>query len=282
MISLGILVLAEAYMFGFNNSDHIVFSGKYSGILLTAGISLILVLAIVLFALQLRHFKRQNRVAERRNDTITSEALPAETISETLPESEPEATDFPASGDAEFPEEEVLTPEAIEEMQSENLLSSGELEALAGEIGQELQKAEQQLELFSLEIYTQGNREMYCGLQAAIIHLNRIPILYNDLKQFRGNYTGYDRRLIEALQAFSNALSQYQTLATQQTGLQREMGQRIQKLYNAQFRELTAAYRGMINRLYQKQAIDLFEPVVRILKNIREVMTPLEADNPSV
>ncbi|MBK6732448.1 MAG: hypothetical protein IPG60_16325 [Bacteroidetes bacterium] len=124
-----------------------------------------------------------------------------------------------------------------------------------------------------------GKQEEYHGLQAAIIHLNRIPILYNDLKQFRGNYTGYDRRLIEVLQMFSNALFNYQTLATQNTLLQKEMEEKIFQLYNSQIKELVLVYRGMINRLFQKQAIDLFEPVISILKNIREVMTTIEADN---
>ncbi|HET8964408.1 MAG TPA: hypothetical protein VFM99_10935, partial [Chitinophagales bacterium] len=61
--------------------------------------------------------------------------------------------------------------------------------------------------------------------------------------------------------------------------LQKEMEERIFQLYNSQIKELVLAYRGMINRLYQKQAIELFEPVISILKNIREVMLPMEVDN---
>ncbi|MBP7399471.1 MAG: hypothetical protein KA954_07790 [Chitinophagales bacterium] len=263
----------EAYVFGFNNFNNALFSGKHSNLFVIIGVSLILILALILFIQQYLHLRSQNI---QINSGVTGNyviEIDSDDEKEIIIES------AHSIHQEKITEQEVLTADAIEHMQTESLLSEIDLQNLKEDIDLQLTKAEQQLHLFALEIYAHGKQEEYHGLQAAIIHLNRIPILYNDLKQFRGNYTGYDRRLIEVLQMFSNALFNYQTLATQNTLLQKEMEEKIFQLYNSQIKELVLVYRGMINRLFQKQAIDLFEPVISILKNIREVMTTIEADN---
>lgn len=265
-------MLVEAYAFGFNNSTNVLFSGKYCNLFVIIGVSLILILAVILFVQQYLYLRRQN---VQIDTGITGEyviEIDAEDEKENLNES------AHSNHEEQIPSEEIFTADALENMQSETLLSESELQQLKADIEIKIEKAERQLQLFSLEICVHGKQEEYIGLQAAIIHLNRIPILYNDVKQFTGNYTGYDRHLIEVIQMFSNALFNYQTLATQQTILQKEMEEKIVQLYNSQIKELVLAYRGMINRLHQKQAIELFAPVNSILKNIREVMLPMEVN----
>ena len=282
LFSLGLLVISETYIFGFGNSNAVLFSADAGSRLVLAGVLLILVLAIVLFVQQFIYLRNK----KVRNEKPDTESPVPEKQPINFPEKISEVANEVASEhiepDSAEKTEQVLTADAIENMQAENLLSDAELQTLYADINTALANAEQLLNNFSIEVYAHGKEETYSGMQAAAIHLNRIPILYNDLKQFRGNFTGYDRRLTEVLQVFSNALFNYQTLATQNTVLRKELEDNILELYNAQLKELVFSYRGMINRLYQKQAIDLFEPVVQILKNIREVITPIEADHQSV
>lgn len=258
------------------------FSGTHSNTIVTAGVIFILSLALVVFIIQYGPILKSAPKSPLSNQSpvINGQAEKTEDTKAVLSEETLEEADNKKII-ADQPADDInstVTAEEIENTRFENLLSETELQNLQNDIYADLQKAIALLQNFTIEVNAHGRQEEYQGLQAAIIHLNRIPILYNDLKQFRGNFTGYDRRLIEVLQIFNTALFNYQTLATQNTLLRKEIEENILSNYNGQLKELVTQYRGMINRLYQKQAIDLFEPVIAIIKNIREVMMPLEAD----
>lgn len=275
LFTLGVLVIAETYLFGFNNTNDKLFSGTHSNALLLAGVLLILVPVILLF-IQFYQSKKSSDVASKvlENANGVNNELQQEFVEKNIPienvippfsvneEGEVEnaiADLITTDGDALNPEREFPIG-----------LTEQDITRIANEIMQLIDKAETLLQNFTIEVWGRDKKEDFTGMEAATIHLNRIAILYNDPKQFRNRFTGYDRRLIEVMDYYLQAVDLHAQLSGFTSEIANEAEEKLSTFYKNSIKELTLHYRGMINRLYQKDAIQLFAPIMDRIKQIQK------------
>lgn len=275
LFTLGVLVIAETYLFGFNNANNKLFSGTHSNALLLAGVLLILVPVILLF-IQFYQFKKTTVVASKVLENANSEHndLQNELVEKNIKTENaiPQLSEN-ENGEVENAIADLITAGADELIPEKGLpigLTEQEITSIANEIIQLINKSETLLQNFTIEVWGRDKKEDFTGLQAATIHLNRIAILYNDPKQFRNRFTGYDRRLIEVMDCYLQAVNLHAQLAGFASGIANEAEEKLNTFYNDSIQELTLNYRGMINRLYQKDAIQLFTPIMDRIKQIQK------------
>lgn len=117
-----------------------------------------------------------------------------------------------------------------------------------------IEKIEKEIDEFSIVIYTGGNRQVYMGLDAVTIHLDRIANFYNDHDQFKGDLTRYDAQLLNAIEFGDSTIRRIEIFRPEHKYFKEQLTEFVKLVYKNKLEPVFEKYEQMISKVENKNA----------------------------
>lgn len=142
-----------------------------------------------------------------------------------------------------------------------------------------VEKVEKLMDEFSIIIYSTGNKQVYMGMDAITIHLDRIANFYNDHDQFKGELTRYDLQLLHTIEFSDDTMRRVENFKPANTYLKEHLLQLLKLVYANKLTILFEKYEGMCEKVDNRAAKTVLQT---ILDKITEAKFSMEMLQKSV
>ncbi|MFN0274182.1 MAG: hypothetical protein ACKVPJ_00430 [Chitinophagales bacterium] len=139
-----------------------------------------------------------------------------------------------------------------------------------------IEKIEKITDEFSIVIYGSGNRQLYMGIDAITIHLDRIANFYNDHDQFKGELTRYDAQLFHMIEFSDTTIRRIEYFRPENTYLKEQLTELLKLVYVNKLTTIFEKYENMFARVENKKAKQILESVMDKITETKFSMEMLE------
>jgi hypothetical protein len=139
-----------------------------------------------------------------------------------------------------------------------------------------IEKIEKTTDEFSIVIYGSGNRQLYMGLDAISIHLDRIANFYNDHDQFKGELTRYDAQLFHMIEFSDSTIRRIETFRPENKYLKGQLCEVLKLAYANKLIPVFEKYEQMVSKVENKNAKRILQTVMDKITETKFSMEMLE------
>lgn len=139
-----------------------------------------------------------------------------------------------------------------------------------------IEKIEKEIDEFSIVIYTGGNRQVYMGLDAVTIHLDRIANFYNDHDQFKGDLTRYDAQLLNAIEFGDSTIRRIEIFRPEHKYFKEQLTEFVKLVYKNKLVPVFEKYEQMISKVENKNAKTVLQGLLDKIAETKFSMEMLE------